>query len=115
VKPVGAFYDPQVPLPQHGEWPNPSTLNRSGFLFGGGVEMKLPLFRVTPGLRYARYGIVEKIGPQEFGPFVYRTPVESPNAFDFVLDFKPKRGPDRSSVGRFSENFGGRAPELSIV
>jgi hypothetical protein len=87
VKPVGSFYNPQAPLPQHVEWPNPSTINRGGFLFGGGVEMKLPLCRVTPGIRYARYDIVEKSGPQQFGPFVSRSPLESPYAFGFTVGF----------------------------
>src|SRR5262245_23752027 len=90
-KAAGAFYNPQAPLPEHLMRPNPSPRNRGGFLFGGGVEMNLPLFRVSPGVRYARYDIVEKLGPQQFGPFVSQTMAESPSAFDFVLGFKTKR------------------------
>jgi opacity protein-like surface antigen len=83
-----AGYNPNLPLPQRVMWPDTFTINRSGFLFGGGVELKLPDIRLSPGIRYARYDIVEHYGPSQYGPFVAHSPVESPNALDFVLGIK---------------------------
>jgi hypothetical protein len=42
-------------FPQIVEDPGVSGLNRIGFLFGSGVEFKLPLIDVTPGIRYMHY------------------------------------------------------------
>jgi hypothetical protein len=47
-------YNPQL-VPQIIEDPTLTTLNRIGILFGSGVEFKLPLIDVTPGIRYVHY------------------------------------------------------------
>jgi opacity protein-like surface antigen len=83
-----AGYNPSLPLPQRVMWPNTFTINRSGFLLGGGVEIKLSDIRLSPGVRYARYDNVEHYGPSQYGPFVSHSPVETPNALDFVLGIK---------------------------
>jgi hypothetical protein len=88
VNPVGVPYDPQRPLPQHVVGANPSTINRSGFLLGAGVEIKLPRIRVTPGVRYARYDSVESTLTASSVPgSANQTPVESRNAVDFMVGF----------------------------
>jgi hypothetical protein len=47
-------YNPQL-VPQIIEDPTLTTLNRIGILFGSGVEFKLQLIDVTPGIRYVHY------------------------------------------------------------
>jgi hypothetical protein len=51
--PVYNPYNPRVP--QIIEDPSLTTLNRIGILFGSGVEFKLPLIDVAPGIRYVHY------------------------------------------------------------
>src|SRR5262249_35752204 len=51
--PVYNPYNPRVP--QIIEDPTLTTLNRIGILFGSGVEFKLPLIDVAPGIRYVHY------------------------------------------------------------
>ena len=58
--------------------PTVSSVNRMGFLFGGGVEIKTPIVRLTPGLRYTRYDKVQYFLP-------------SPNAVDFLVGFQLKK------------------------
>jgi hypothetical protein len=91
ITPGALPYNPRAPLPQQVENPYETNINRSGFVVGGGVELKLSMMRVSPGIRYARYDVVEeRSGPQQFGPFVSHSLVERPGAFDFVLGFKTK-------------------------
>jgi hypothetical protein len=78
-------YKPQLPLPQHFGSSLPSTLNRGGFLLGSGVEIKLPLIDVSPGIRYTRYDNVQNYFQQAFPFGPSRTLVESPNAVDFLV------------------------------
>ena len=55
--------------------PTVNSINRTGFLTGGGVEIKLRTIRLTPGLRYTHYDKVESFLP-------------SPNAVDFLVGFQ---------------------------
>jgi len=55
--------------------PTVNTLSRTGFLAGGGVEIKAPFGHLTPGLRYTRYSA------ENFGL------IPSTNAVDFVVKF----------------------------
>jgi hypothetical protein len=98
VNPAGSTYNPQLPLPQHVLGVNPSKINRSGFLLGGGVEINLPLIRVTPGVRYARYDSSGSTRPPlPFIPYqAQQTPVESRNAFDFVVGINRNSKSSRS-------------------
>jgi len=43
-------------------------MNRSGALFGAGVEIKLPLIHLTPGVRYSRYEKVQVPEPDAYIP-----------------------------------------------
>jgi hypothetical protein len=63
--PVGAVLGPSV-----------TSISRTGFLAGGGVDIKLPTGHLTPGVRYTRYG-------EERGSFFPST-----NAVDFLLGFQ---------------------------
>jgi hypothetical protein len=62
--PVGAVFAPTV-----------NTISRTGFLAGGGVEIKVPFGHVTPGLRYTRYS------EESFGL------IRSKISVDFVVKF----------------------------
>jgi hypothetical protein len=54
LTPYFPVYNPGL-VPQTLEDPAVTTLNRIGFLFGSGVDFKLPLIDVTPGIRYMHY------------------------------------------------------------
>jgi hypothetical protein len=54
LTPYFPVYIPQR-FPQILEAPALTTLNRIGFVFGSGVDFKLPLIDVTPGIRYMHY------------------------------------------------------------
>jgi len=56
--------------------PSVTSISRTGFLAGGGVDIKLPTGHLTPGVRYTRYG-------EEKGSFFPST-----NAVDFLLGFQ---------------------------
>ena len=75
----------RVPQPVLG--PAPVNIDRSGFLLGAGVEMKLPLVRLTPGVRYARYEPAQKFFPPPAvpGSYVFRTPADRRDAVDFMM------------------------------
>jgi opacity protein-like surface antigen len=55
--------------------PTVNSINRTGFLAGGGVEIRLRMIHLTPGLRYTHYDKVESFLP-------------SPNAIDFLVGFQ---------------------------
>ena len=76
-------YNPRAPLPQLVSTPYATNLSRSGFLFGAGVEMRLPLIHLTPGFRYTHYDRVQLQELNFFGPSL--TMVESPNSIDFLV------------------------------
>jgi opacity protein-like surface antigen len=54
--------------------PEAGTETRTGFVTGIGVEMHLPIIRITPGLRYTRYGETQPWLPPA-------------NAVDFLVGF----------------------------
>ena len=55
--------------------PNTKTLDRRGFLLGGGLEFKWEKIRMSPGIRYARY-------KSKFG-----ASLPGPNVLDFLVGF----------------------------
>jgi hypothetical protein len=56
--------------------PSTTSISRTGFLAGGGVDIKLPTGHLTPGFRYTRYG-------EEKGSLFPST-----NAVDFLVGFQ---------------------------
>jgi hypothetical protein len=73
------FYDQAEP-PLH-------SVNRKGVLVGGGVDIKLHIIHVTPGLRYTHY--------VKSDPFII-----APNALDFLVGFTLKRPAARESASK---------------
>jgi len=68
---------PQLPLqfPALISAPATASSNRTGLLLGGGLEFRQEKIRVTPGLRYTRYGTVDS------------NKISSANAVDFLVGF----------------------------
>ena len=57
---LSSLFAPFVTHSQPGTYkPDHYTKDRRGPVVGGGIEFKLPFMRVTPGLRYTRYGQAE--------------------------------------------------------
>lgn len=54
--------------------PEGESESRKGFVMGAGIELHLPILRVTPGLRYTRYGDTQPWLP-------------AANAVDFLVGF----------------------------
>jgi opacity protein-like surface antigen len=81
LNPTFIRYNQSAPLPQLVSAPYATNMNRSGFLFGAGVEIKLPLIHLTPGFRYSRY---DKVQFPE-ADFPNQTTFQSPNSLDFLV------------------------------
>jgi len=79
-----ATYNPQGPFPQHVQGSTAVTLNRGGFLLGSGVDIKLSLINVTPGIRYTHYDRVEN-SFFRFSSLPYVTLMGSPSVVDFLV------------------------------
>jgi len=75
--PRGVPFGPQPGQPPVGTRVEPTvnSLSRTGFLVGGGVDIKLPFGHLTPGVRFTQYG-------QESYPVLSST-----NAVDIAVKF----------------------------
>jgi hypothetical protein len=76
LRPRGVPFGPQPGEPPVGTRVEPTvnSLSRTGFLVGGGVDIKLPFGHLTPGVRFTQYGKESSI-------------LSSTNAVDIAVKF----------------------------